>query len=263
MIHPTAIVDSRARIDESAEIGPFCTIGPEVSIGQRSKLLSHVVVTGNTHVGGDNVIFPFAVIGGVPQDLKYRGEDTKLVLGDHNIIRESVTINVGTAQGGGITEIGSHNLIMAYTHIAHDCRVGNHCVIANNVQIAGHVVIEDYVIIGGTVAIVQFIRVGTHSYVGGSLGLEMDVPPYSVIRVSRPVYVKGANLVGLKRRGFTPDTVRSIHEALKMWAKSENQRDVCIGEIEARLGHCEEVRQLIDFIKKSETGVIRSAANRD
>lgn len=257
MIHPTALIHPDAQLDPTVEVGPWCSIGPKVKIGKGTRLISHVVVDGWTEIGEDNLVFPFAVLGAVPQDLKYNGEDTRLVIGNRNKIRESSTLNLGTVQGGGFTRLGDDCLLMAYSHLGHDSIIGNHCILANSVAIAGHVILEDYVTLGGMTAVAQFVRVGAHSYAGGQSGIEKDVPPFSIVVGSRPCNLKGANIVGLKRRGFSPEAVSKIHEAMKLWGRSDVQKDACLKEIEAQMGDVPEVRKLLDFIRSSETGVIR------
>lgn len=257
MIHPTAVVDPEATIDPQAQIGPFCMIGPNVSVGRNTILKSHVVVEGWTEIGEGNVIYPFSVLGAVPQDLKYRGEPTQLLIGNFNTIRESVTLNLGTVGGGGVTRIGDHCLIMAYTHLGHDCIIGNHCIIANYGGLAGHVTLEDYVTIGGMTGVSQFVRVGAHAYIGGQSGLERDVPPFSIVMGARPTLLKGTNLVGLKRRGFRAETIQKINDAMKLWGRPDIQKEKCLQEIESQLGGVSEVQGLVDFIRGSETGVVR------
>lgn len=256
-IHPTAIVSPHAELASGVEVGPYCTIGPEVKIGSGTKLISHVVIEGTTTIGSENVFFPFSVIGGVPQDLKYKGEKTELVIGDHNTIRESVTLNLGTIQGGGKTVLGSHNLLMAYTHLGHDSIVGSHCVLANSVAIAGHVVLEDHAIIGGLTGVTQFVHVGTHVYVGAGAMIDKDAPPFAVLVGARPCEVKGANLVGLRRKGFKNDAIMAINEALKLWKQPDLQKDECLQKIEAEFGTHAEVKTLVDFIRKSKNGCLR------
>ena len=257
MIHPTAQIDPRAEIDSSVEIGPWCIVGPHVKIAAGNRLMSHVVLDGWTELGEDNTIYPFAVLGAIPQDLKYKGEPTKLIIGNHNTIRESVTLNLGTVQGGGKTQIGNHCLIMAYTHLGHDCLVGNHCIIANYGGLAGHVTLEDFVTIGGMTGIAQFVRVGAHAYVGGQSGLEKDVPPYAIVVGSRPTVLKGTNIVGLKRRGYPAETIHKLNESLKLWGRTDVQKEQCLNDIDSLYGACPEVKELIQFIRTSDAGVVR------
>jgi UDP-N-acetylglucosamine acyltransferase len=256
-IHPTAIVDSRAELDSSVEVGPFCVIGPSVKIKKGTRLLSHVVVEGCTEIGEDNSIYQFSVLGGVPQDLKYKGEKTKLIIGNRNTIRESVTLNLGTIQAGGETRVGDDNLIMAYCHLGHDCVVGNHCIIANYGGLAGHVTLEDYVTLTGMVGVSQFVRVGTHAYIGGQSGLERDVPPYVIAMGSRPTHIKGCNIVGLRRRGMPTEVIQKINEAIKLWNRPDVQKEQCLLEIESQYGDVAEIQKFVVFIRNSETGVVR------
>ena len=257
IIHPTAIVSSKAELGNDVEIGPFCTIGPNVKIGNSTKLVSHVVVDGKTTIGNYNLFFPFSVIGGIPQDLKYNGEVTELHIGDHNTIRESVTLNLGTNQGGGKTVLGSNNLLMAYTHLGHDAILGDHCVLANSVAIAGHVILDDHAIIGGLTGITQFVHVGAHVYVGAGSMIDKDAPPFAVLLGSRPCEVKGANLVGLRRKGFKNDAILALNESLKLWKHSELQKEECLQKIESEFGTFEEVKLLVKFIRKSKNGCLR------
>lgn len=257
MIHPTAQVHPEARIDSGAEIGPFCTIGPHVKVGKGTRLISHVCLEGWTEIGQDNTIFPFTVLGAIPQDLKYKGEPTKLIIGNKNTIRESVTMNLGTVQGGGVTQIGDDNLVMAYTHLGHDCRIANHCIIANYGGFAGHVILDDYVNIAGMTGISQFVRIGAYAYVAGQSGVERDVPPYCIAIGSRPCSLKGANIVGLRRRGIPADTIQKINEAIKLWMRPDVQKEQCLLEIESQYGEYDEIKRFISFIRASEIGVVR------
>ena len=259
MIHPTSLVHPEAQIHETVEIGPWCIVGPHVKLGKGTKLLSHVVVEGWTELGEENTVYPFSVLGAVPQDLKYKGEPTHLVMGNHNTIRESVTMNLGTVQGGGVTRVGDYNLIMGYTHLGHDCMIGNHCVLANYSGLAGHVVVEDYATLGGMTGVSQFVRVGAHAYIGGQSGLERDIPPFCIALGTRPSSIKGANIVGLRRKGFGADTIQKINEAIKLWIRPDIQKEQCLLEIESQYGEYPEIQQFVAFIRKSETGVARSA----
>ncbi len=257
MIHPTSQIHPEAQIDPSAEIGPWCIVGPHVKVGARTRLMSHVILDGWTEIGEDNTIFPFSVLGAVPQDLKYRGEPTRLVIGNGNTIRESVTMNLGTVQGGGVTQVGNQCLIMAYSHLGHDCIIGNHCIISNYGGLAGHVILEDHVTLGGMVGVSQFVRVGAHAYVGGQSGLERDVPPFCVAIGVRPCVVKGANIVGLRRRGYSAESIQKINEVIKLWARTEIQKEPCLIEIQERFSDSPEALRFVEFIRKSEAGVSR------
>lgn len=257
MIHPTAQIHRDAQLHSEVEVGPWCTIGPNVRIGKGTRLISHVAVDGWTEIGDGNTFFPFSMIGAIPQDLKYKGEPTKLIIGNSNTIRESVTLNLGTVQGGGVTRIGDHNLIMAYVHLGHDCSVANHCILANYCGLAGHVTLEDYVTLGGMTGAAQFVRVGAHSYIGGQGGIEKDVPPFCIAVGSRPCNIKGANIVGLRRRGFSAEIITRINEVIKLWARPDVQKEQCLLEIEAQYGEVPEIRQFVSFIRHSEAGVVR------
>ena len=257
LIHPSALIHPEAKLHPTVEVGPFCTIGAHVEIGKGTRLVSHVAIDGWTKIGDDNVFFPYSLIGGVPQDLKYKGEPTRLEIGNRNTIRESVTLNLGTVQGGGATRLGDDNLVMASVHVGHDCIIGNHCVIVNFVGLAGHVTLEDYVTLGGMTGVSQFCRVGAHSYIGGQSGIERDVPPYCIALGSRPCAIKGANIVGLRRRGFSAEIISKINEAIKLWARPDVQKEQCLLEVESQFGEVPEIRSFISFIRKSEHGVVR------
>lgn len=257
MIHSTAIVDKHAEIDSNVEIGPFCVIGPKVKIGSGTRLMSHVVVDGKTTIGKDNLFYPFAVVGAKPQDLKYKGEDTELIVGDQNTIRESVTLNLGTIQGGGLTKVGNGNLLMAYVHLGHDSKVGNHCIIANAVQVAGHVEMEDFVTIGGVSGVAQFLKIGQHAYVSGHTGIEKSIPPFCIAFGSRPMLLRGANIVGLRRRGLKAETIQVINEAIKLWGRPDVNKEQCLIEIESQYGEVQQVQEFVKFIRTCDSGVVK------
>jgi UDP-N-acetylglucosamine acyltransferase len=241
IIHPSSLVDPKAELAADVEVGPFCRIGPNVKIGAGSKLLSHVVIEGWTTIGTHNTFFPFSVIGAVPQDLKYKGEPTEVTIGDHNVIRECVTINLGTVQGRSKTSVGSHNLIMASVHLGHDCDVQNHVIIA----------------IGGMVGITQFITIGKYTYVGGRSTVDRDVPPFSIVVGERPCELKGANIIGLRRQGFKADVITAINESIKLWKRTDIAREQSLLEIETQFGETPEVKIIVDFIRKSENGCVK------
>ncbi len=220
-LHPSAIIAESANIAASAKVGPYCVIGPHVVLGDDVVLHSHVAIDGHTEIGAGTHIFPFASIGHPPQDKKYAGEPTRLVIGKNNTIREHVTMNPGTVGGGGLTKIGDNNLFMAGAHIAHDCMVGNHCILANNAAVAGHVTIGDFVIIGGMSAIHQFVRIGTHAFIGGMSAVEKDVIPYGTAKGER-ASLDGLNLVGLKRRNFERESIHALRHAFKELFQSRN-----------------------------------------
>ena len=257
MIHPTSTIHPEAQLHPSVEVGPWCTIGAHVKIGAGTRLISHVAIEGWTTIGENNVFFPFCVIGAIPQDLKYKGEPTELIVGNRNTIREGVTMNLGTVAGGGKTVVGDDCLIMAYSHLGHDCIVGNHCVISNYGGLAGHVVLEDFVTVGGMCGISQYVRIGEHTYIGGQSGLERDVPPYTIALGARPCIIKGANIVGMRRRGFATETIQKINEAIKLWSRSDIQKEQCLLEIESQYGDIPEIQSFVKFIRKSEAGVVK------
>lgn len=256
-IHPTAIVAEGAELGPGVEVGPYCMVGPNVKLGAGSKLLSHVVIEGHTRIGEGNVFFQFCSIGAVPQDLKYKGEPTELIIGSHNTFRECVTLNLGTVQGGGKTVVGDHNLLMAYVHLGHDSIVGNHCILANSVNLAGHVIVEDYANVGGVTGVTQFLKIGTHAYVGASSLVDRDVPPFSIVVGNRPCEMKGANIIGLRRKGYTAAAITAINESIKLWKRADVTKDQCLLEIETQFGDVPEVQRLVQFIRKSESGCLR------
>lgn len=256
MIDPNAIIDSNAKLASNVTIGPYSIIGPDIEIGEGSWIGSHVVIKGPTKIGKNNKIYQFASVGEAPQDKKYAGEPTILEIGDNNVIREQVTINRGTAQGGGITRIGDDNLIMVGAHIAHDCSVGDNTIFANNASLAGHVTIEDYVILGGFSLIYQFSTIGAHSFTAMGSVINKDVPPYLLVsgHMARP---HGLNVEGLKRRGFSADAIRALRKAYKIVYKSGNQLQDALEELQALEKRCAEVGLFRTFIENSSHGIIR------
>ena len=256
-IHPLSVVDPKAQLAPDVDVGPFCRVGPNVILGEGTKLLSHVVIEGWTTVGKHNTFFPFGVIGAVPQDLKYKGEKTEVTIGDHNVIRESVTINLGTVQGGAKTSVGNNNLIMALVHLGHDCVIGNHVIISNGSGLAGHVTVEDYVNIGGMVGIIQFLTLGTRSYIGGKSTVDRDVPPFCIAVGERPLELKSANIIGMRRQGYKNESITAVMEAIKLWKRTDVVKEQNLLEIEAQYGAFAEVQQILSFIRKSENGCIK------
>ena len=255
-VHPTAVVHPGARLHESVEVGPYAVLGERVTIGAGSRVGPHVVIDGRTTIGERNRIFPFASVGGAPQDLKYAGEDTELIIGDGNTIRESATLNIGTVGGGGVTRVGSNNLFMAYSHVAHDCVVGNGCIIANSVALAGHVQLEDSVILGGLSAVHQFTRLGKHAFIAGGSMVVMDVPPYCTAQGDR-AELAGLNVVGLQRHGFTEDQIGRIKEAYKILFRSKLQLAEAMERLKAEMGGQPEIDYLVDFVSQSKRGLTR------
>ncbi len=256
MIHPQAIVDPGAKIGNGVHIGPFTIIGPGVEIGDETWIGPHVVITGLTRIGKNNRIFQFSSLGEAPQHTGYKGEPTRLEIGDRNIIREYCTFNRGTVAGGGVTQLGQDNFIMAYCHVAHDCHVGNHTIFANGASLAGHVIIEDYVIFGGFSMIHQHCRVGAHSMTGISTVTYKDIPPY-LLTAGNTAVPHGLNLRGLKRRQFSTSAIESLRRAYKTVYKSGLRLEEAVAQLETSAKDCAEVGHFVQFIKTSERGIIR------
>ena len=257
LIHPTAIVDASAQVPTSCRIGPYCVVGAEVEMGENCELLSHVVLHGPTRMGRNNRIFPFAAVGIEPQDVSYQGEATRLEIGDDNVIRECVTINRGTVKGGGVTRIGSQILIMAYTHIGHDCVIGDHAMLVNAATLAGHVTVEEWAVVGALCPVHQFVRIGAHSYIGGGTTITQDVLPFSKTSAARENRAYGLNSVGLKRRGFTEDRLRRLHHAYKILLASKLNTSQALEKLKSEGDLGPDVGLLIRFVEKSERGVIK------
>jgi len=256
MIHTTAIVAGGAELADDVQVGPYAVIGANVKIGSGTTIGPHAVIEGRTTIGKENQIFQFASIGAVPQDLKFHGEDSTLVIGDRNKIREFTTLHLGTADGGGNTQVGSDNLFMAYSHVAHDCIVGNGVILANGATLAGHVEVDDNAILGGLSAVHQFTRIGAHVMASGGSMITQDVPPYTIVQGDRAKVV-GLNLVGLKRRGFAPDVLKTIKQAYKLVFRAGLKLEEAIAEIESTLEKSAELNLFVDFLKKSERGLAR------
>ena len=256
MIHETAIVSEKADISEGVSIGPYSIIGPDVSIGSETIIESHVVITGRTRIGKKNHFYSFSTIGESPQDMKYKGEDTKLEIGDRNTIRESCTINRGTAQDTGVTRLGNDNWIMAYVHIAHDCQIGNNTVFANNTTLGGHIEVGDYAIFGGFSGAHQFCKIGSHSFLGIYSGVAKDLPPY-VIVTGQPAVPRGINIEGLKRRGFTTEQIRNIKNAYKLLYNSDLRLEEAQEKISGLDEVSNELQVMLEFIQASTRGIIR------
>ncbi|MFP4208547.1 MAG: acyl-ACP--UDP-N-acetylglucosamine O-acyltransferase [Wenzhouxiangella sp.] len=256
MIHPTAIIDPAARLAEDVEVGPYSLIGPDVEIDRGCRIGPHVVITGNTRIGPDNRIFQFASIGEEPQDKKFAGERSALEIGTGNTIREYVTINRGTAEGGGVTRLGDHNWIMAYCHIAHDCQVGSQVTMANGATLAGHVIVGDHVIFAGYSGAHQFCRIGDHAFLGMYGGVAQDVPAYVMVS-GQPPRPRGINSEGLKRRGFSAAQIRNIREAYRLIYRSGKSRDEALAELETRVAEQPELERMIRSARASARGLLR------
>jgi UDP-N-acetylglucosamine acyltransferase len=256
-IHPTAIVDPKSKIHPSCMIGPYCVIGAEVELGEGCRLASHVAIEGPTKIGTHNHFFPFASIGMAPQDITYAGEPTRLEIGDHNEIREYVTINRGTVKGGACTRVGDHNLIMAYTHIAHDCQIGSHIIMANAATLGGHVTVEDWANVGALCPVHHFVRIGTHSIIGGGSTITRDVLPFSKTSAERGTQAYGLNAIGLERRGFSKERIKKLHHAYKVLLASKLNTSQALDKLKTESDIGEDVSRLISFIEASERGVIK------
>ncbi len=256
MIDPKAIIDPQAEIDEGVSVGPFSVIGPNVRIGRGTDIRSHVVINGHTTIGVDNKIFQFASIGEDPQDMKYAGEETFLEIGDRNTIREFTTINRGTSQDARVTRLGSDNLLMAYAHMAHDCQVGNHTILANAASLAGHVQVDDWAILGGFCCVHQFSHIGAHSFNGLGSTIKRDVPPY-VLTDGTPAKPYGINSEGLRRRGFSDESIRQIKAAYRIIYKKNMKLDDVIAAINELAQSSPEVGIMADFLASSERSIVR------
>jgi len=256
-IHPTAIVDPRARVAESAEIGPYCIVGPEVEIGARTRLMANLYLEGPTWIGEDNIFFPYSTVGVASQDLKYQGEPAETRIGDRNRIREFVTIHRGTQGGGLVTSIGDDNLLMVQAHVAHDVHIGSHVIVGNSVGIAGHVTIEDWVDISPYSGVHQFCRIGRHAFLGPYSVVKQDVMPYSLTSHKPELAVFGANSIGLERRGFPKSTVEALQTSIRLLTRARLNTSQAIERIRAEVPACPEVDELIEFIRSSERGVIK------
>jgi len=256
LIDARAVVDPGAKIDADVYVGPYAVIGADVEIGRGSRIEPHVVVKGPTVIGVDNHIFQFASIGDAPQDKKYAGEPTRLVIGDRNTIRECCTLNRGTTQDLGLTTIGNDNLFMAYSHVAHDCLVGSKCVMANYATLAGHVELGDWVIMGGYAGTHQFAKVGAHAFIGNNAAVTRDVPPY-VMAVGTPAVPHSINSEGLKRRGFTPEQIRNIREAYRIVYRQELKLDEAIAELAPLVGAQPEIKPFVDSLRDGSRGLAR------
>lgn len=255
-VHPTAIVHADAKVHASVEVGPYAIIGAHVEIAAGTKVGAHAVIDGHTKIGERNTIFHHTSIGAVPQDLKYAGEPTRLVIGDDNTIREFVTMHIGTEGGGGVTTVGNKNLFMAYCHIAHDCTVGNGCVLANCATLAGHVELSDFVTLGGLSAVHQFTRIGRHAFVAGGAMVVMDVPPFCTAQGDR-AELAGLNTVGLSRHGFSDEQIGRVKDAYSILFRSKLGLHEALARLKAEYGGHSEIEMLLSFISASKRGITR------
>lgn len=257
MIDPRAAIDPRAELAEGVEVGPFAVVGPNVRAGRGTTIAAHATVDGHTTLGEGCRVFPYASVGTIPQDLKYRGEPSRLEVGDRTVIREFATVNIGTEGGGGVTRVGSDCLLMAYTHVAHDCLLGDKVILVNAATLGGHVVIEDWGFVGGLTAVHQFVRIGQHAFIGGCSAVPMDVPPYVSASGNRARLV-GLNLTGLKRRGFTTEALSALRKAYRAVFQSKATLAAALeGLRESADFAFPEVQRFVDFLAHSERGVTR------
>ncbi len=255
-IHPTAIIDAQAKVPASSKIGPYSVIGADVELGENCELMSHVAIYGPAKIGSNNRFFPFAAIGTEPQDTSYKGDPTRLEIGDNNVIREYVTINRGTVKGGGVTRVGSHILIMAYSHIGHDCIIGDHAMLVNAATLAGHVTVEEWAVVGALCPVHQFVRIGKHAYIGGGTVVTQDVLPFSMTSAKRENHAYGLNKVGLQRRGFTEDQLKALHRAYRKLLAAKLNTSQALEQLKSE-DQTDDVRYLVDFIEKSERGILK------
>lgn len=247
-IHSSAIVEPGAELGEDVTIGPFCTVGPRVVLGKGVKLLSHVSLTGRTILGDNTIVFPFSALGHPPQHLRHKGEETELVLGANNTVRESVTMNPGTVAGGGRTSVGDNGFFMAYSHVAHDCHVGNDVVLTNGATLGGHVTVEDFAIIGGLAAVHQNCRIGRNAFIGGMTGVEADVIPYGMVTGNR-ASLSGLNLIGLKRRGLNRDTIHTLRNAYRLLFAQEGTFQERLADVAELFKESKEVMDIVTFAR--------------
>lgn len=255
-IHPTALVDPSARLAQDVEVGAYSFIGPEVVVKAGTVIEHHVNIYRQTTIGAGCRIWPFASLGTDPQDLKYQGESTTLEVGDKTEIREFATLNRGSGHGGGVTKVGSGCLIMAYAHVAHDCRVGDQVIMANSVNLAGHVILDDRCALGGMVAVHQFTRIGSHCFVGGLSGVSQDLPPYTLCEGNR-AKPRGINVIGLKRAGFSEEAIAALRQAFRMIFRNRTPLKQVISQVREEVQDLPEVRRMLEFIESSERGVAR------
>ncbi len=256
-VHPTAIVHPQAQLAGNVTIGPYTLVGENVELGEGTEVMSHVVIDGRTRIGKNNRVFPFTTIGLAPQDLKYRGEPSRVEIGDGNTIRECVTIHRGTAVGEGVTSIGNHNLLMAYVHIAHDCKLGNYIIMANGASLAGHIEIQDHATVGPFCGIHQFTRIGAYCFLGGFSAVTQDILPYSKTSAPRPLGVYGANKLGLDRRGLAADDIKELEAAFRLLTRSKLNTTQALEAICAKGFQSPHVKALVEFIRTSERGVAK------
>lgn len=256
-IHPTAVIDSQARLAGSVRVGSYAVIGPEVEIGEETEVGAHVVIEGPTRLGRRNRIFPFASIGLIPQDVKFGGERSEVIIGDDNRIREFVSIHRGTSGGGGVTKVGNDNLLMAYVHLAHDCQLGDHIILGNAATLAGHVVIEDHAIVGAFCGVHQFCRIGRYGFIGGYTVITQDVLPFSRTVHEREAKVYGVNVIGLRRKGFSNERIEHLDQAVRLLTRSKLNTAQALAQIRQQFDRNEDIAALVQFVEGSKRGVVK------
>jgi len=254
-IHSTAIVARGAKLENGVDIGPYCIVGENVKISKNTRLISHVIIE-ETEIGSDCIVYPFTTIGLPPQDVKYKGEMTKVKIGDRNIIREYITIHRASIGGDGVTEIGNDNFLMAYVHIAHDCKIGNFVTMANVATLAGHVIVEDFAVIGGLVAVHQFTKIGAYAMVGGFSGVSQDIPPYTIASGNK-AKLYGLNTIGLKRHGFEESVIKELKRAYRILFRSKFTLQEAVNKIKRELRQFKEIKHLLNFIEQNKRGICR------
>ena len=256
-IHPHAVVAASARLGTGVRIGAFAVVGEHVELGDECVLRSHAVVQGPSRFGRRNIFHSFSVVGGDPQDVKYKGEHTELIVGDGNTFRDSVTISRGTVQGGGVTTIGSENLFLAGSHVAHDCHIGSHTIFVNGATLAGHVEVEDYATVGAFSPVHQFCRIGRYAYIGASTVITQDVPPFSRVVTERETKLFGVNMIGLERNGFDAERIKTLQSAFHLLSRSKLNTTQALTEMRAKLNGSADVEELVRFIESAERGVVK------
>ncbi len=256
-IHPQAVVSRKAKLGKGVQLGAFAVVGADVELGEGCVVHDHAVLQGPAKFGTGNVFHPFCVIGGDPQDYTYAGEHVELAVGDGNIFREYVTISRGTKKGGGTTRIGDHNFFLAYSHVGHDCQIGSGTLFVNGATLAGHVAVQDYVTIGAFSPVHQFCRLGRYAYIGACTVITQDVPPFSLIVTERETRCYGANTIGLERKGFSPERMKKLQKAFRMLTRSKKNTSQAIEELRKTMGESEDVKELIEFVKQAERGIVK------
>jgi len=261
-VHPTASVHAKAKLDAGVWVGPYCAIGEHVTILKNTRLDSHVVVQGRTEIGADSRFSPFSTIGGEPQDLGYRDEETQVRIGDRNFFREFITINRGTIKGGGLTEIGSDNYFMAYVHVGHDCRVGSHITLTNAATLGGHVSVEDHVYLSAFCGVHQFCRIGRYAFVGGFSVLTQDVLPFCRVAGMRPIHIFGLNVIGLRRKGFSNERIAALKEMFRLFFYSDLNTTQALEKIQSQFPAGEDRDEIIKFVQSSKRGIVKKTTDQ-